>query len=71
MNLLFWPLSILWDPISAYQGAQVNNLSITQYHIKNELEKVIAVLDDQLTLGEIDNTQYIVAKRKVEKKYAY
>lgn len=71
VNLLFWPLSILWDPISGYQGAQVNNLSVTQYHIKNELEKEIAVLDDQLTLGQIDNKQYIVAKRKIEKKYAY
>ena len=71
VNLLFWPLSILWDPISGYQGAQMNNLSVTQYHIKNELEKEISALDDQLTLGDIDNKQYIVAKRKIEKKYAY
>lgn len=71
VNLLFWPLSIAWDPISGYRGAQMTNLSVTQYHIKTELEKEISDLDDQLTLGQIDNTQYIVAKRKVEKKYAY
>jgi len=71
LNLLLWPASVLWDPISGYDGAMTINYDITKYHIKKVKEQEIIVLDDQLSIGEIDHTEYVLAKRKVEQKYNY
>ena len=71
LNLLMWPLSILWDPISGQNGAMVANYDITKHHLKTQKEKEITALDDKLSLKEIDSTQYTLAKRKISEKYSY
>ena len=70
-NLLLWPASVLWDPVSGYDGAMSINYDITKHHIKKKKEKELAALDDQLTIGELDNSAYVLAKRKIEQKYDY
>jgi len=62
---------VLWDPVSGYEGAMTINYDVTKYHIKKVKEQEIFALDDKLSIGEIDNTEYILAKRKVEQKYNY
>ena len=32
-NLLLWPLSILWDPISGYDAARAINYNVTKAHV--------------------------------------
>ncbi|GAA3717682.1 hypothetical protein GCM10022421_27120 [Oceanisphaera sediminis] len=71
VNLLFWPLSILWDPISGYEGSKEINYSITKQKLRKDKEKEISKLDEQLETGTIDNNEYILAKREVEKKYIF
>jgi len=71
VNLLTWPLSIAWDPISGRNGAMTDNYDVTKFQIKKTLEEEIGKLDDKLTLGEINTNQYVVAKRKIDQKYAY
>lgn len=71
LNLLFWPLSILWDPISGYEGSKEINYSLTKQKLKKDQNAEISRLDDKLASGEIDNNEYILAKRKVEKKYTF
>jgi len=70
-NLLFWPLSILWDPISGYEGSKVINYDITKAHLRKKKEAEISLLDDKLTADEIDNKAYVLEKRKIEKRYNY
>ena len=70
-NLLLWPASVLWDPISGYNGAKSINYDLTKHHMKKKKEKEITVLDDQLSVGEIDGSAYVLAKRKIEQKYDY
>jgi hypothetical protein len=71
LNLLMWPASILWDPISGKNGAMTANYDTTKHHLKNEKEKEINSLDEQLSLSVIDTEQYIIAKRKIDTKYNY
>lgn len=34
VNLLFWPLSILWDPVSGYDASQRINYTATRVHLE-------------------------------------
>ena len=71
VNLLFWPLSILWDPVSGYDGAMSINYDITKHHLKKEKGKELSALDEKLSLGEIDNKAYLLSKRGIDQKYDF
>jgi len=71
VNLLFWPLSVLWDPVSGYDGSLSINYDATKYHLKKEKEKELSILDDQFASEEIDKEVYFSEKRKIESKYDY
>lgn len=71
INLLMWPLSILWDPISGKDGAKAINYDVTTHQLKLEKEKEMSILDEKLSLNEIDNKTYVLEKRKIENKYSY
>ncbi len=71
VNLLFWPLSILWDPVSGYNAAQTINYHATKQHAKSLQDEELNGLEDQLASGEIDLTGYTLRKRRIEDKYRY
>jgi hypothetical protein len=71
VNLLFWPLSILWDPVSGYEGAKAINYDVTKQQLKKKKETEISALDDKLRTGELSNTDYVSQKQKVDKKYDF
>lgn len=71
VNLLFWPLSILWDPISGHNAAQSINYTTTKAHVDRAQQKEMADLDDRLKTGQIDLTEYTLEKRKVDQKYSF
>jgi hypothetical protein len=69
VNLLFWPASILWDPVSGYEGAQAINYYATREQVKRKMNREMRVLDDGLTSGKLSRDDYILQKRKIEQKY--
>lgn len=69
VNLLLWPLSIIWDPVGGYDAAKVINYQATKAKLDAERDKDLDTLDTQLQLGQIDMTQYTLEKRKIESKY--
>ena len=71
VNLLFWPLSILWDPVSGYDGSKTINYDITKHKLKREMNAELSALDDKLAVGEIDSAAYILSKREIEQKYNF
>lgn len=71
VNLLFWPLSIFWDPVSGYQGSMAINYDLTKYKLKKDMEGEISELDNKLTIGELSNVDYVIAKKKIEQKYDF
>lgn len=68
-NLLFWPLSVLWDPVSGYDGSEAINYYATKTSADNRLKKEISTLDDQLALGSISKEDYVHKKHQVEQQY--
>lgn len=70
VNLLTWPLSILWDPVSGYDAARSINYQATKARVDKMQENEFQALDDRLTAKEIDLAQYTVEKRKIEKKFS-
>ncbi|MNR29201.1 hypothetical protein D3C85_1465750 [compost metagenome] len=71
VNLLFWPASILWDPISGHDAAQSINYQATKAHLYKQQEREMNNLDEKLQTGQLDITQYTLEKRKVDQKYRY
>jgi len=71
INLLLWPVSILWDPFSGYEGAISINYQVTKWTINKKKEKELSALADKLALDEIDIKSYIIAKNEVIQKYDY
>lgn len=70
INLLLWPLSILWDPISGYEGSKRINYDISKDELNKKKTAEMSALDDKLTAGQIKNPDYVLEKHKIEKKYA-
>ena len=71
VNLLFWPASILWDPVSGYDGAQSINYDMTKTYLRKEKGKELIALEELLIADQIDSKTYLIEKRKIEQKYEY
>jgi hypothetical protein len=70
VNLLFWPLSILWDPVSGYNGAESINYYATKTSVQTTLQKETSSLERSLEEGSMTREQYLRQKRELEDKYA-
>lgn len=70
-NLLLWPVSILWDPISGKDGSMAINYDITKHHLKKEKKQAIAVIEGQFAVNEISKDEFFSAKKKIDAKYDY
>ncbi len=68
-NLLFWPLSVLWDPVSGYQGAKSINYYATKQKVDTEKRNKLQSLDRELEDGKIEKDKYIKQKREIEDSY--
>lgn len=71
VNFLFWPLSILWDPVSGYNGAQVRNYYATKHVVDKNRKKELAALEDEFLADRITKEGFYLKKREIENKYAY
>ena len=69
VNLLLWPLSILWDPVSGYEASRSINYQATRTHIERQRKKALDELDAKLAGNEIDLKEYTLQRRQVEERY--
>lgn len=71
LNLLLWPVSILWDPVSGYDGSMAINYQASLANIRkgklDEQKKVQRDLQD----GRIDSTTASRRLQDIEDKYNY
>jgi hypothetical protein len=70
VNLLLWPISVLWDPVSGYEGALAINYFATKAEVDSKMRKDLSQLDDQLMVGLVTKEDYVRQKHLVETKYA-
>lgn len=69
VNLLFWPLSILWDPMSGHDAAEMINYQATKAHIATLKKHDMDELDAKLESDSIDLKRYTLDKRRIDEKY--
>ncbi|WP_136526292.1 hypothetical protein [Geomonas ferrireducens] len=70
VNLLCWPISVVWDPVSGYNGAETLNYMSTVSVVEKKRNKEIATLDSKLAAGTISKDEYLKLKTECEKRYA-
>lgn len=70
VNLLFWPLSICWDPVSGHDGAESINYFATKAAIQKAMSKDLRDADRALEEKTITQEQYMRKKREIESKYS-
>ncbi|WP_429420712.1 hypothetical protein [Pseudomonas plecoglossicida] len=69
VNLLLWPISILWDPVSGHGAAESINYQATKAHVASLKKRDMDALDSKLADEEIDLKRYTLDKRSIEEKY--
>ena len=69
LNLLLWPASVLWDPISGYNGAQQANYHATKTSVNKKRKKALKELTFELEDKKISQKQYLIKKREIEDQY--
>ena len=70
VNLLFYPLSIFWDPVSGYDGATAINYYASKDFASRKLKSEIRSLDNKLVSSEITKEEYVVRKREIEADFS-
>jgi hypothetical protein len=70
VNLLLWPISILWDPVSGHDAAESINYQASKAHVASLKRREMDQLDAKLAGNEIDLKAYTLEKRKVDEKYS-
>jgi len=71
VNLLFWPASILWDPISGYNGSQSINYVISTAEIERLKRAELNALSEQFAMEQVTQKQYLLQQSKIESKYSF
>ncbi|WP_087499875.1 hypothetical protein [Pseudomonas sp. SID14000] len=69
VNLLFWPLSMLWDPVSGHDAAEMINYQATKAHVATLKKHDMDELDAKLESDSIDLKRYTLDKRRIDEKY--
>ncbi|MEN5219212.1 hypothetical protein ABE484_25430 [Pseudomonas pudica] len=69
VNLLFWPLSILWDPVSGHDAAEMINYQATKAHVATLKKHDMDELDAKLESDSIDLKRYTLDTRRIDEKY--
>lgn len=69
VNLLFWPLSICWDPVSGYNAANRINYIETKHHVETLKNKETNELNLKRVNGLIDDYTYSMEMANISQKY--
>ena len=70
LQSLVWPLSVLWDPVSGYEGSETINYYATKASVDAKVRKELGNLDDQMTVGVVNKEQYVQQKHAIESRYS-
>ena len=69
VNLLFWPLSILWDPISGINASERINYTATKNYVRVQKNREINQLNQNRMAGLVDDNTYRVELMRINQKF--
>lgn len=70
VNLLLWPLSILWDPVNGFDESNAINYFSTRTLNSRHKDKELSELEDQLSGKKISTDEFLIKKGLIERKYS-
>lgn len=70
VNLLLWPVSVLWDPISGRNGAESINYQATKTVVGQRRYQELKELDNRLSTQSITPEAYTAEKARIETRYS-
>jgi hypothetical protein len=71
LDVITWPVSILWDPIAAYNQACLTNYQASRASITKMKQREMAALEDARDTGRITQVEYNQNKRVIESKFGF
>lgn len=71
VDLLLWPVSIIWDPVVGYETSKKINYDMTVSSLERERREKLTELENQRDLKNIDDVEYVSKKREIEQQYDY
>ena len=69
VDLLLWPLSVLWDPINGVNGAEEINYYSTVSAVNRAKNKELADLQSEYANEKISEKKFNIRKMEIEAKY--
>lgn len=69
VDVVTWPVSMLWDPIAGYNEARMINYRASQVNKSKLKQRAIHDLEAQRDSGAITQVEFNQSKRSVETKY--
>ena len=71
VDLVTWPVSVLWDPIAGYNQARVMNYQSSQACIQRIKKRELGELEAARDTGRVTQVEYNQSKRSIESKYGF
>jgi hypothetical protein len=71
VDVVTWPLSILWDPIAGYNEARVRNYRATQFAIERDKKRELTQLEAARDDGRITLVEFNQSKRALETRHSF
>lgn len=71
VNLLFWPLSITWDPFNGSGGAKDLNYEATMTNVKKKKKSDTKTLDEKLDAKQISESDYRRKIKEIDEDYSF
>jgi hypothetical protein len=71
VDLITWPVSILWDPIAGYNQARVMNYTSSQACQQRIKKRELSELEAARDNGKVTQVEYNQTKRSIESKYGF
>lgn len=70
INVLLYPVSAAWDPISGVQGSERINYYATREYVATLQRREKKELNRMLSMGKVDTKLYLIKQQEIEDKYS-
>jgi hypothetical protein len=71
LDVITWPVSILWDPIASYNHACATNYHASRAAISKQKKREMSALEESRDVGRITQVEFNQSKRAIESKYGF
>lgn len=71
VDVITWPVSVLWDPIAGYNQACVTNYNASRSNLSRVKKRELSALEEARDAGRITQVEFNQSKRAIESRYGF